>query len=172
MFIRSIHFTLHTFCRGKIPAASDAFNIMNPVSHATSIHHVCVLWKTLDSCEERCQGSARQPYTPPANTWHHLGWARPRNISPCHWLSVTPSPVSSKWRSFYLRRPCPQQGSHSVTKDHAKLCRIKQTMAGSLCMHAGFTQESASFKEKLRRKRNGNLFFFILQKAFFFFLTY
>ncbi len=159
------HFTLHTFCRGKIPA-SDAFHIMHPVSHVASIHHVCVLWKTSDSCEGRCQGSARQPCTPPANTWHHLGWARPGNIGPCRWLSVTPSPVSSKWRSFYLRRPCPQQGSRPVTKKQAKLCRLKQTVAGSLCMYAGFTQESASFKDKLRRKRNGNLFFYLTKGLF------
>lgn len=63
--------------------------------------------------------------------------------------------IPSKGRCFYLRRPCPQQDSNSVTKEHAKLCWIKQMMVGSLCIRAGFIQKSTSFK-KFWRGGNGN----------------
>lgn len=55
--------SLCTLSRGKT-SANGAFYIMHPVSHALSIYHVSVLWKTLDSCKERCHGPARQPRTP------------------------------------------------------------------------------------------------------------
>lgn len=68
-----------------------------------------------------------------------------------------PSPQNDE--SFYLRRPSPQHGSSSETKEHAKLRRIKQMTVGSLhvCrVHSG----GSVFKKRLRRGGSGNLFFY------------
>lgn len=96
----------------------------------------------------------------------------PRNISPCFWLFCQYNPRLLKMKIFflifYLRWPCPQHGSNSRIKEHAKLSQIKQVKAGSLCMHAGFTQESGSLRRNF--KREGMDIFFYLTKGPF--LTY
>lgn len=153
IFIHSIHFTLDTFYREKRPDG-DEFNVNAP---SESQFYPCFF--VMDSCEERCQGSARQPYTQHANTWHHLGSARPRNISPLP-MSLSLHPLSPQNEDFFflnLRMPCPQQGSNSLKKGAPRLCWIKQTnkqtKVGSLCMYAGFTQDASE------RGENVNLFF-------------
>lgn len=99
----SIFINVREHCTFSVKRAHrNALNIMHPVTHAATIHHVSVLWKTLDSCKERCQGSARQPlhsacqYMTPS--W--LGGAQKHQPLPLVFLSPHPSPVSSKWRSF------------------------------------------------------------------------
>lgn len=110
------------------------------------------------------RGQPGSPYTPPANAWHHLGSARPRNISRCHWFFCRhiPSCLLEMKIFFIWKRPRPQQGSNSVMKEHAKLCRIEQMMVGSLCTQPGFTQESTFFKKdtpKGKERKSGFSFF-------------
>lgn len=96
IFIHSIHFTLDTFYREKRPDG-DEFNVNAP---SESQFYPCFF--VMDSCEERCQGSARQPYTQHANTWHHLGSARPRNISPLP-MSLSLHPLSPQNEDFFFK---------------------------------------------------------------------
>lgn len=85
---------------GKRPA-SETFNIMHPVSHATCISHVSVLWKTLDSCVELCQG---QPGSPVLRLPIHdtiLAQHDPETSALCHGRSVDPAPASSRLQYFF-----------------------------------------------------------------------
>ena len=120
--------------------------------------------KTLYSCKERCQGSARQPVLRLPIHDTILARHSPKTSAPAiGFLSLhPPSPPNQ----FYLRWPCPQQGNHSRIKVQAKSCRSKQMMAASLCMHAGFTQKSVT----LRSEEGIEIYFFVSNKSYF--LTY
>lgn len=121
---------------------------------------VMLLLSIMFLCYERpwtaARGSARQLYAPRANTWHHLGLARPRNISRCHWLSVTTSLISLKLRIILSRIAMFPAGQQLCNK---RACQVMsdQTNDGWL-IQCSLMQESASFKKKLWRGGDGNLF--------------
>lgn len=135
MFSHSVHLTVHFLWRKSqwcIKSNAPGDSCYDYPSCVCVIKDLGQLLGTLSGVSQAAPYSACQYITP---CW--LSKAQKTSAPAIGFLSPhPPSPQNEDF--FYLKRPCPQQDSNSVIREHAKLCRLKQMKVGTHCrVHSG-----------------------------------